>query len=339
MDVSNSEENEKRKEAQESLARMSEFDTSLLPRIEELGTALNFSDAVEPAERLVGLYQRISPMILVDLPLQQLSTLWTQANNDYSVLQQVLEFRAGQPDSERDAVIVSIDNAYQNTFNALEGLISFSVSRATDFQSLEREARATIQSVQDLGKKLTNDLDAKAQDAEQILTDIRKAAAEQGVSQQASYFKEAASNHLSEAEKAYKSTMHFAWALGIYAILSLFMHHIPWLSTSNTYESVQLGVSKTLIFAVLSYMLYLSVRNYLAHKHNAIINTHRQNALMTYTALIDASKDLDQKEVILNHAAACIFAPQSTGYSNTGSSDAPSAKSVVELLSRPVMGE
>lgn len=337
--MSSEEEVKKREEAKESLARISEFYTKKLPRKEELGTGLNFENAVPLADRLVGLYKRISPTILIDLPMQQLNKLWSQANNDHAILNQVLEFKSGQAISERDALIVAIDDAYQATFNALEGLISFSVSKATDFQGLERDARVTIQSVQDLGDKLTNDLNEKSKQAEQILIDIRKAAAEQGVSQQASYFKDAASDHEDKAETSLKVTIGLAIALGVYAIVSLFMHHIPYLASTNNFDNVQLGISKGLIFAVLSYMLYLYVKNYMAHRHNAVINKHRQNALMTYKALIDASKDLDQKEIILNHAAACIFAPQSTGYSSTGGSDAPSAKSVVEFLSRPVVGD
>lgn len=333
----NQEEEKKRKEAAESLARMQEFDTSQLPNTERLGSVLNFAGAVSPADRLVALYQRISPTILPDLPQSQLTTLWQQANSDFNILKQVLDFEPGKPVNERDALITQLENAYQQAFNKLEPFISFSASKATDFQSLEREARAMIQSVQDQGAKLAEELDAKGNQAEKILDDIRKAAAEQGVSQQAVYFKTAESEHSTEATKWLKSTVCLGIAMGAYAIASLFLHNIPGLEPTNTYTSIQLAVSKALIFAVISYMLYLSSKNFLVHKHNAVINRHRQNALMTYTAILNAAKELDQKEIILNHAAACIFTPQSTGYSKSGGSEAPSAKSVVELLGKPFM--
>ncbi len=120
-----------------------------------------------------------------------------------------------------------------------------------------------------------------------------------------------------------------------YAIASLFIHKIPILTPDTMYVSIQLAISKTLIFAVISYMLYLCARNFLANKHNAIVNKHRQNALMTYTAIMNAAKDIDQKEIVLTHAASCIFGPQNTGYSRADGSGAPSAKSVVELLMKP----
>jgi hypothetical protein len=333
----NQEEEKKRQETTESLTRMQEFDTAQLPNAEKLGSVLNFAGAVAPADRLVALYQRISLTILPDLPQNQLNTLWQQANSDFNILKQILDFQPGQPVSERDSLVTQVENAYQQAFNKLEPFVSFSASKATDFQSLEREARAMIQSVQDQGAKLAAELDTKGQQAEKILDDIRKAAAEQGVSQQAVYFKTAESEHTVEAAKWLKATIWLGIAMGAYAIASLFLHNIPGLSTTNTYTSIQLAVSKALIFAVISYMLYLSSKNFLVHKHNAVINRHRQNALMTYTAILNAAKDLDQKEIILNHAASCIFTPQPTGYSRAGGTEAPSAKSVVELLGKPLM--
>jgi hypothetical protein len=82
-------------------------------------------------------------------------------------------------------------------------------------------------------------------------------------------------------------------------------------------------------------MLFLSARNFLNHKHNAIVNRHRQNALMTHRALIEAAGDHGIREAIMVQAAGCIFSPQNTGYTGGGSSgENPSPKSVVELLSR-----
>jgi hypothetical protein len=79
-----------------------------------------------------------------------------------------------------------------------------------------------------------------------------------------------------------------------------------------------LGLSKILIFAVLAYMLLLCARNFLSHKHNAIVNKHRQNALLTFNALVAAAGTEERRDVILTYAAACIFSPQDTGYTKAG---------------------
>jgi hypothetical protein len=136
-----------------------------------------------------------------------------------------------------------------------------------------------------------------------------------------------------------KRTINLAWALGVYAVMTIFLHKISWIKPDDTYSTVQLAISKVLIFGVLSYVLYLATRNYLAHKHNAVINRHRQNALMTFKTLVDAAKDLPNKDVILTHASACMFAPQITGYSGGQPSEGPAAKSVVELLTNTMSRE
>ena len=85
-------------------------------------------------------------------------------------------------------------------------------------------------------------------------------------------------------------------------------------------------------------MLYLATKNYLAHKHNAVINKHRQNALMTYKALVDAAKDATNKEVILMHASACIshhnlLATREVHHLKV------LTKSVVELMTKSIAGK
>jgi len=152
------------------------------------------------------------------------------------------------------------------------------------------------------------------------------------------YFAQSADDHETQANKWQKATIRVAIGLGIFAFLSFFFHKIPWLSPSNNYETVQFAISKVLVFAVISYMLYLCAKILISHKHNAIINSHRQNALLTYKALVEAAGDTPNREVILVQAAACIFGPQGTGYTSDSIPKPPGAQSVVEFLSRPLTG-
>ena len=328
-------EDAKRIEVKDSLERMQSFDAMDLPREKELGTILNFKNAVEPATRLIDLYKRIPATVLVDFPVTELDQILKQANNDYNRLNEILSFKAGQPIETRDSLIEQLRGSYQQSFKVLHPFISYASFKSADFQRLETEARAMIQSVQDQGAKVAAELEKKQEEAEKILTDIRKAAAEQGVSQQAVYFQQAEKEHEKQAKTWLIATICLAVAMTLYAVASLFIHKIPLLRSDTVYGSIQLGVSKTLVFAVISYMLYLCARNYLANKHNSIVNKHRQNALMTYKAILNAAKDIEQKEVILTHAASCIFGPQNTGYSRGAGDKSPSAKSVVGLLTKP----
>lgn len=96
----------------------------------------------------------------------------------------------------------------------------------------------------------------------------------------------------------------------------------------------QLITSKVLIFTVLGYLLIMAARNYGIHKHNAVVNRHRQNALLTYRALVTASEDSGTQDIVLAHAASCIFSPQETGFAHGKSDGTTGSRSVLELLTK-----
>ncbi len=331
-----------RNECKEALENIQQFDAESLARVSDLGAELNFQEVVPNATQLIKLYQQISLNVLNDLPLQQIAGVKKHALADLNRFEEVMNFSSAQNEAlnVRNKLVEQIATSYQNAFNALHPIISYSTSKSADFKRLETEARAMLQTIENEAGTLTETLKQNKEEAEQILLDIRKTAGEQGVSQQAIYFKEEADKHEEEAEKKWaKRTVGLAVALGVYAFLSIYLHKLPWVKLENTYQTVQFAISKILIFAVISYMLYLSTKNYLAHKHNAVVNRHRQNALMTYTNIADAASEASNRDVILTHAAGCIFSPQPTGYSGEQSGEGASAKTVVELLSTTMKGD
>ncbi len=195
-----------------------------------------------------------------------------------------------------------------------------------------------MQRAKDDADALMKTLSAQQEDAKRILDEVRKVAAEQGVSQQASYFAEESKNHETQANQWRKWTIWTAVGLGVYAIISAVVHKLPWLAPTTNYEAFQLGLSKVLIFVVIGYMLILFARNFLTHTHNAIVNKHRQNALLTFNSLVDAAGGEERRDVILTYAAACIFSPQETGYTkgSAGSSEMP--MSIIQALPKLASG-
>jgi len=324
-------------EAKESLERMQKFDCDSMIRDEDLGRHFNFSQAVEPAQKLVRLYGQISSSVLDDFPEAIVTQIKQQADADFNRFQQVLDFdpKAANAAQLKDNIITQITSSYDASFQKIYPFISYGVSKSVDFQRLETEAGATIQVINDNANALTKQLEEHQGQANQVLQDIRKVAAEQGVSQQSIYFKEESEGHEIMAEEWRVRTIWLSIALGCFAFFSIFMHKIPWLKPEDIFQNIQLITSKGLLFAVIAYMLFLSARNFLSHKHNSIVNKHRQNALMTYSALADAATSEEAKDIVLNHAASCIFSPQETGYiKNEGSGN---NKSIVELLPKTTM--
>jgi hypothetical protein len=163
-------------------------------------------------------------------------------------------------------------------------------------------------------------------------------AAEQGVSQQASYFKEEGDTHTTNADQWLKYTIGTAVLLAIYAAATAFVHKIPFLAPQNTYETVQLAISKVLVFGVIAYMLILAAKTYAAHRHNTVINRHRQNALLTYRALVEAGTEDGAKDIVLTHAASCIFAPQETGFTKSDSDSTKATANFIDAVPKVVSG-
>jgi hypothetical protein len=325
-------------EAKASLERLQTFDVSELPREADLGAQLNFRAAVPDAQLLVDLFRRLSAEALADFPDGQLQQVREHADSVYNLFSQVLAFSPAQsnPTNARENLVSSVKTVYPGVFSGLHPLIAYSLHRAADFQRLDAEARATMQGVTDQANGVIGQIQSHNTEAARILGEIRKVAAEEGVTQQAAHFRTESEHHRAEAEVWRQKTVRLAWAVGAFAVASLVLHKIPWLKPDSVYDAAQLALSKVLVFGVLAYMLILSARNFLSHQHNAIVNRHRQNALMTHRALVEGAANTGARDAIMVHAASCIFAPQPTGYT-AGAKDGDVAlpRSVVELMSKP----
>ena len=220
-------------------------------------------------------------------------------------------------------------------FDQIWNYIAFGVAKNTDTTLIETQARGMIKSIKDQAEDLTKSLAKSKGEADTALIAIRNAAAEQGVSQQAIYFRTEADDHEKLASKWLTRTYIFAACVGAYAVLSIFIYKWDWIKPEGNAELAQLISSKLLLFAVLAYLLILSARNYANYKHNAVINRHRQNALLTYRALSEAAGDKGTENIVLANAAACIFAPQDTGFTSSKGGDIPTgSKSVLELMTK-----
>ena len=316
----------------ESLERVQGFDVQSLVRQEELGAALAFTDIVEPAQRLIGLLDRISSSALQDIPHNRLTDIQRQAKAVHNIFAQVLDFTAAQanPQDVRDSLISQTINQYQPCFDALHALIAYSHYRSADFQTLERDAREIGQKLEQSLARGQERMQTALDDIKQILVAARSAAAELGVSQQAIHFGNAAEDHKDDSKTWRMLTACFSLALLVVAVVFLFDWGLG--SANTTAESIQRGVGKVLVFATLSYAVYLSARNFLAQRHNEIVNKHRQNALLTYTTLAEAAHSDRDRDVVLTYAAACIFGPQPTGYTKDGGEAFTPPHSVIGLM-------
>jgi hypothetical protein len=311
-------------EAKQSLVRMRDFDVASLPRENELGQALSLQPAVAPAKRLIELYCQLPPEAIGWLNISQATRLKAQADADFNRLQETHQFdpsSGANSGNRRNQLVSQLDEAYETAFDVVSPIISYATGRVTDFTKIGNDARAMLQSVEDKAARLEEAMADRAKEADRILEDIRATAAEHGVSQQAVYFKEEADEHSAQAAIWLARTVWTTVGLAMFAVGTIFLHKWSWLSPATSYEAIQLGLSKFLVFATIASFLVLSARNFMAHRHNAVVNRHRQNALVTYRAIVDAAGDSSNSDIVLAKAAECIFSDQPSGFSRSDTSD------------------
>lgn len=83
----------------EALERVQTFDPTTLGRVDDLGRQMNFAEAVKPAEAIIAVYKRIPMSALADFTDGQLNAILGQANADYNLFKQILDFNAASSDA------------------------------------------------------------------------------------------------------------------------------------------------------------------------------------------------------------------------------------------------
>ncbi len=332
-------------DAKKRLIEVQEYEASSLERSAELGAEANFRSAVEPAQKVIELFKLLPLDILADLPDAQLNQIIQQANGTMTVFGEIQSFSVGAQQNAvatRDSIVEKVVSLYKTVFPAISPLISYGTARTVDFQSLDTEARSVKRSLDLRAEEIEELLSSKLETLNNLEDELRKQLAEQGVTQQAVYFEAAATEHADKAKEWGEYTIYWAAGTFVMATASLFSNEWSLLRPDTIAESIQLAASKIVLLGTFAFMLVRSARIYRAHKHGAIINKHKQNALLTYNALVEAGPLPEHRVVILNHAAASIYATPDSGYTRSGNDSGNQSLQPLDIMPKitaPITGD
>lgn len=325
-------------ELQSTLQTLTAISPESLVRTDQLGTALDFRAGVDVFERTLSLYRSLRDSNLDNVPHNVLANLRQYTTQTLDTLQRIQAFDpSGQnnPASVRDQLVQEVANQYDSHFPHISPIIAYSVRKGTDFDRLEREARAAVDEIGHLRSEVEKRSATLTAEAETTLEQVRRAAAEVGVAQHAIHFRHEADKHLSRSRAWLWTTAALAaltLAYGVWGLIRLGAE-VPNLTTA---QALQLAVAKLLVFSVLYFGVIWAGRIYKAQWHNHVINQHRQNALSTFETFVKAASDEQTKNAVLLHATQSIFAPQATGFV-TQESEAQPTPQVLEII-RSVAG-
>lgn len=283
------------------------------------GRDVDFLEAKKEAEGIKKLYGALGIGHLENIPQSNLDAIYKQVSNTVVIFQKARDFKIeGDVTGQRAQIISEIKTHYTEIFKNLSGVFSIGLALG-----IGRDENAA-QEIEIIKQKIALEVSAinnLVNQANEAVSGIKSAAAEGGITPQSIHFANESTTHNMAANWWLCSTGVVTFILVMFLALTPFL--TEWfdafkLDPNNAYKSINIITSKTLIFAALAYALFLSVKNYSAHRHNSVVNKHRQNALLTYQAIVAATDDPKHKDVVLNHAASCIFAPQDSGYAKTG---------------------
>ena len=212
---------------------------------------------------------------------------------------------------------------------------------------LENQVNATVaKAVQNLNAEVdraqTINAEAEAKEAERqkeisdLKLEVQNQLAKKPISQYKQIFAEQAKKHQKMAR---------VWVV-VTGLLTLVFGGIFWwllkdLEPAGSDLSLVLQnlLTKGFFLSLIYLLLHRCIKNYTAEKHLETVNRHRQNALDTFDAFVDAAEgDRETRDAVLLAATNCIFDANQSGYLSAKTSRSESTSSI-SAMAKAIFGK
>lgn len=314
----------------ERIEKMLSYSIEELTREEELGTQFSFKEIEEKFVKTIDLFKRVKEVNLREVPYNLLNAFNGQIDNAITYFDQAKNFNATVNNSvtTRTSLITNINNSYDNYYTHSVPILSVGLLNSNDL-SLERsKMNQLIADLETEKKQSKENSEKKLKELNDIIENAKSFAIKAGVSKHSSVFKSESEHHETEAKKWLGYTRNILIAIALVAIGLAFLG----LCFKEDADIIQFTITKIVVLSALFYGLSITNRNYKAHKHNGIMNKHRQNALSTFETFSNAvSADDQTKNAILLETTHSIFSNQQTGYLK-GEGDSESNNKIIEII-------
>jgi hypothetical protein len=217
-----------------------------------------------------------------------------------------------------------------------DGYCPFKVAQSDWEKTLEALGASGLLDAEELIRQTSKKAQETLREMESLSTKAKEAAAIVGVGQHASYFNDEVSDHR-------KASSYWLVLTGLLAAIaagySLWSFHqiagTPAEGAVAWWPHLTYLTSRLIVLSVIFFGMGWAARNYRAHKHNEIVNRHRQNALRTFETFARAADDKATKDAVLLEATKSIFGAQSSGYLSGEAEKVPSG-TVIEVLGKAI---
>ncbi len=315
----------------ERLDRILSFKIEELTRENELGSQLSFKDIEDLYIKIIELFKKVKEVDLTHVPYSLLNNFNGHLNNALTQFEKAINFQpnTNNPVAVRDGIINNIRNQYDGYYTHSLPILTTGLLISNDLSVEKAKLNKLIEEFQLQNNQVTEESQAKLAELNDTLEKAQSAAAQVGVSNHAVVFKSESEEHQKQASFWFKCTIGILIGIMFSAIGLAFVGQY---FVTNNAEVLQFTITKIIVLSAMFYGLALTNRNYKAHKHNSILNKHRQNALTTFETFSKAAgSDLQTKNAVLIETTHSIFSNQQTGYmKNDNESD--SQNKIIEIV-------
>lgn len=297
----------------ENIQKILELNAKDLIRREQLGEELSFADAESDFEQAINLFKSLSEIDISLLPNDRLNRLNTSMATFLDSINSIKTFSAKQGPTERTNRINNIKNNYNDWFNTISPVIAFCTKAGTDFDAIQRKAREAYENLTIVLEAASKEREQGKAEIEATLAAVKKAAAEVGVTQHTTNFKDA-SDAFAEGRTLWaKIIIGLLITIFIYSFAAFWYCPIE-MKEPYFYIFLQAALPRFTGLIALFYALLVATNNYRAQAHNYIVNKNKQNALSTFETFVKASDNEEIKNAVLLQTTKAIFSNTQSGY-------------------------
>jgi hypothetical protein len=335
------------------------LDVAKLARREELGSELQFSKAPPIVAGVQRLIRSIVPEHAQVVP----DPLWAELTRGLQrfgeICSEIITFNPSQtnPVEQRNIFERDLEHQYSEIFSNLS-LASTTTTAAAETEIFEVRLTQIEKSLAEKFSGIAQDAEKKAYEAEKTFNDVmdkaksesetsadaikklleetRTRAAEVISTKEAKHFQLASEEFQRSSKRwliATTSGIAFLFVLAAAALILAETGHYANMGTSST---AQIALAKLILFSVVGYITAQAAKNFFAAKHNEAVNKHRQNAILAYRALVEATGAPEHRDIVLTHAASAVFTPQDTAFIKSGTSPSDIPATFINSVTKAV---
>lgn len=257
-------------------------------------------------------------------PINDLSNCFSYVGGPYDSIQSYSPVRianqSGNPTGERNRINSEFNEGHRRFFESIGGPLALvlTFTQAGELTKADKEREGQLAALAEARSK-AEDLLGEIQEFKKASQDATR---ELGISQHSIHFKNQADEHwrwsfawLAAAAVAVAATTFFGWANYEHADQLLTDARNGRIKDLPNGLLLQIAVAKLIVFSLALSATVWCAKVYRSHRHNYVVNRHRQNALSSFqTFVTSAGDDAQTKNAVLIQATQSIFAQQPTGY-------------------------